>query len=174
KAGDFIDKPPDSVVTTMHDEEQAKTMEGRAIGYYKIDSLLGAGGMGEVYLAKDTRLGRRVAVKLLPHEFTQDRERVQRFQREARAASALNHPNIITIFEVGQTEGAYFIVTEFIDGQTLRQRIKGSTMKLRESLEVATQVAGALVAAHEAGIIHRDIKPENIMLRRDGYAKVLD
>src|SRR5262245_54843929 len=125
KAGVFIDKPPDSVVSKMLAEEQAQSMVGRTLGYYQIDSLLGAGGMGEVYLAEDTRLGRRVALKLLPPEFTQDSERVRRFQREARAASALNHPNIITIFEVGQAEGAYFIVTEFIDGQTLRQRMKG-------------------------------------------------
>ncbi len=130
--------------------------------------------MGEVYLAQDGRLGRKVALKLLPPEFTQDEDRVRRFEREARAASALNHPNILTIHEIGETDGTTFIATEFIEGETLRQRLARRRMKLSELLDIAIQVSSALAAAHEGGIVHRDIKPENIMLRRDGYVKVLD
>jgi Tol biopolymer transport system component len=129
--------------------------------------------MGEVYLAEDTRLRRKVALKLLPAEFTRDAGRVRRFEQEARAASALNHPNIITIFEIGAENGAHFIATEFIDGQTLRQRLK-EKLTINAALDIAVQVAAALAAAHEAGITHRDIKPENVMLRRDGIVKVLD
>jgi eukaryotic-like serine/threonine-protein kinase len=130
--------------------------------------------MGEVYLAEDRRLGRKLALKILPSEFTQDPDRVARFEQEARAASALNHPNIITIYEVGEHEGAHFIATEFVEGRTLRQAAPPGGMPLGEALEVAIQVAGALQAAHEAGITHRDIKPENVMIRPDGYVKVLD
>jgi serine/threonine protein kinase/Flp pilus assembly protein TadD len=130
--------------------------------------------MGEVYLAEDTRLGRKLALKILPADFTRDPDRVARFEQEARAASALNHPNIITIYEVGEHEGAHFIATEFIEGRTLRQSSPPGGMPLGEALEIAIQVAGALQAAHEAGITHRDIKPENVMIRPDGYVKVLD
>jgi serine/threonine protein kinase/Tfp pilus assembly protein PilF len=130
--------------------------------------------MGEVYLAEDTLLGRKVALKLLPKAFTEDRERVRRFEQEARATSSLNHPNIVMIFEVGQVEGRHFIATEYIDGETLRERLGGVRLELPEALEVSVQIASALEAAHAAGIVHRDIKPENIMLRRDGYVKVLD
>jgi predicted ATPase/predicted Ser/Thr protein kinase len=130
--------------------------------------------MGEVYLAEDTRLGRKVAIKLLPPQFTADAERVRRFEREARAASATNHPNIVTIHEIGETDGTHFIITEFIEGQTLRQQMISARLRLLEALEVATQVASALAAAHEAGVVHRDIKPENVMIRRDGLVKVLD
>jgi eukaryotic-like serine/threonine-protein kinase len=130
--------------------------------------------MGEVYLAEDTRLGRKVALKLLPSSFTHDSERLRRFEREARAASALNHPNILTIYEVGSFDGRQFIAAEYVEGQTLRQRQARSRLKLTEILDLTIQVASALVAAHRAGIVHRDIKPENIMLRSDGYAKVVD
>ena len=130
--------------------------------------------MGEVYLAEDTRLGRKLALKILPAEFTRDPDRLARFEQEARAASALNHPNIITIYEVGEHEGAHFIATEFIEGRTLRQSSPPGGTPLAEALEIAVQVAGALQAAHEAGITHRDIKPENVMIRPDGYVKVLD
>jgi serine/threonine protein kinase/Flp pilus assembly protein TadD len=130
--------------------------------------------MGEVYLAEDTRLGRKLALKILPAGFTQDPDRVARFEQEARAASALNHPNIITIYEVGEHEGAHFIATEFIEGRTLRQLLPPAGMPLNEALEIAIQTAGALQAAHEAGITHRDIKPENVMIRPDGYVKILD
>jgi Tol biopolymer transport system component len=146
---------------------------GARLNHYEILSPLGAGGMGEVYLAEDTRLRRKVALKLLPSEFTRDAARVRRFEQEARAASALNHPNIITIHEIGEANGAHYIATEFIDGQTLRQRLK-EKLTINAALDIAVQVAAALAAAHEAGITHRDIKPENVMLRRDGIVKVLD
>jgi pimeloyl-ACP methyl ester carboxylesterase/tRNA A-37 threonylcarbamoyl transferase component Bud32 len=141
---------------------------------YSVISSLGRGGMGEVFLAEDTKLGRKVALKTLPDEYTNNKERLRRFQQEARAASALNHPNIMTIYEIGVEGGENFIASEHIDGETLRVRLKGERMKLDEILDVAQQTAFALSAAHEAGIVHRDIKPENIMLRRDGIVKVLD
>jgi len=144
------------------------------ISHYSILQKLGAGGMGEVYLAQDTRLKRKVALKLLPAQFTQDADRLRRFEQEAQAASALNHPNIITIYEIGEVDGTHFIANEFIDGQTLRQRITGGKMKLSEALDLALQVASALAEAHSAGIVHRDIKPENVMVRPDGLVKVLD
>ncbi|HET9512683.1 MAG TPA: protein kinase [Gemmatimonadales bacterium] len=150
-------------------------MINRVLSHYRIIQELGAGGMGVVYLAEDVRLGRRVALKLLPPEHTQDEDRLRRFQQEARAASALNHPNILTIHEVGEEDGHHFIVTEFIDGESLRTVLhRTGTLAFAQALDAAVQVASALAAAHEAGIIHRDIKPENIMLRRDGYVKVLD
>jgi serine/threonine protein kinase len=137
-------------------------------------SELGSGAMGIVYLAQDVRLGRKIALKLLPPQFTNDKDRLRRFQQEARAASALNHPNILTVHEVEQRDGLHYIATEFVDGVTLRQHMKNQQMSLDEVLNVATQVAGALQAAHAAGIAHRDIKPENVMIRSDGYVKVLD
>ena len=130
--------------------------------------------MGEVYLAEDRRLGRRVALKILSPDFTSDQDQLRRFEQEARAASALNHPNIITIYEVGIDQGTHFIAIEYVEGETLRQRLARAGLSVREVVDVAAQVAGALAAAHQAGIIHRDIKPENIMLRPDGYVKVLD
>jgi len=147
---------------------------GVRFNHYVILSQLGSGGMGEIYLAQDTKLGRRVALKLLLTQFTSDEERVHRFEQEARAASALNHPNIITIFEIGHDNETHFIATEFVEGQTINQRIKLGNLNLIDALDVAIQVANALVAAHAAGIVHRDIKPENVMLRPDGYVKVLD
>ena len=143
-------------------------------GRYEIRSLLGAGGMGEVYLAFDPTLRRQVALKLLPAEFTQNKARLSRFEREAYAASSLNHPNILTIYEIGQEGGSHFIATEYIEGKSLRQHMAAAGMELREVLGIVSQVADALSAAHEAGIVHRDIKPENVMVRRDGYVKVLD
>ena len=147
---------------------------GTRLGRYEIRSHLGAGGMGEVYLAWDSKLERTIALKTLPAEVASDNQRMHRFTLEARAASALNHPNIITIHEIDQIDSTHFIATEFIDGMTLRASVANSRMKLDEVLDVAIQVASALAAAHVAGIVHRDIKPENIMLRRDGYVKVLD
>jgi len=154
---------------------------GAQIGAYQLLEPLGRGGMGEVHLALDTRLGRKVALKLLPPEFTTDAGRVQRFAREARAASALNHPNIITIHEIGETAkekgGLRYIVTEYVEGETLRQRIARAPkrrMNVSEAIEVAAQIAAALSAAHKAGVTHRDIKPENVMVRPDGLVKVLD
>lgn len=146
---------------------------GTRLGKYEIRAKLGAGGMGEVYQATDTELDRTVAIKILPARLASDQQRLQRFIQEAKAASALNHPHILTIHEIGTAAELRFIATEFIDGETLRQRIQAG-MKLAELLEVAIETTGALAAAHEAGIIHRDIKPENIMVRRDGYVKVLD
>lgn len=149
------------------------SLVGKEIGTYRIDSLLGVGGMGEVYLAHETKLNRSVALKILPAEFVVDAERVSRFAREARALSALNHPNLITIFEVGELNGIHFIAMEFVEGRTLRTLMDGH-LKLREILTIVAQVAEALAAAHHSGIIHRDIKPDNIMMRADGYVKVLD
>jgi serine/threonine-protein kinase len=152
-------------------------MTPETISHYRILSKLGAGGMGEVYLAEDLTLGRRVALKLLPSQFTQDPERVRRFEQEARAASATSHPNILTIYEIGQVQTEtgvlHFMAMEFVEGQTLRQRLKQG-LKLDEALEIAIQIGSALAAAHGVGITHRDIKPENIMVRHDGYVKILD
>ena len=149
-------------------------MIGTTISHYQIISKLGQGGMGEVYLAEDIKLDRKVALKLLPDEVASDQERMRRFVQEAKSASALNHPNIITIYEIGEIDSRHFIATEFIDGETLRKRMRHGHLKLIELLEIAIQTTGALAAAHAAGIIHRDIKPENIMVRHDGYVKVLD
>jgi serine/threonine protein kinase len=148
--------------------------EGKTIGHYKILSPLGAGGMGEVYLAEDTRVGRKVALKLLPEYLTRDGERAKRFQQEARAVVALNHPNIVTVYEIGEANGMQFIASELVKGETVRARMSGAPMKLSEALEISVQVANALAEAHREGVIHRDIKPENIMIRPDGYVKVLD
>ena len=148
---------------------------GRQLSHYQILSALGAGGMGEVYLAEDTRLRRKVALKLLPEKFTQEAERIVRFEQEARAVSALNHPNIITIYDIGQEDNLWFMTTEFVDGSTLRQRLRAEQVTpLREVLGIAEQIANALAAAHATNIIHRDIKPDNVMIRRDGIVKVLD
>ncbi|HWQ31894.1 MAG TPA: serine/threonine-protein kinase [Blastocatellia bacterium] len=155
-------------------QPQVQSLAGQAVSHYRIEAPLGRGGMGEVWLAVDTALGRHVALKLLPPEFTQNDELVRRFELEARAASALNHPNIITIYEIGVIDGLHFIATEYIQGDTLRRRLRNGRLSVNEALEIVIQVAAALQAAHEAGIIHRDIKPENIMVRPDGYVKVLD
>ena len=147
---------------------------GVTFGHYRIVRLLGKGGMGEVYLAEDTLLDRKVALKILSAQSTADPERVMRFTQEAKAASALNHPNIITIYEIGEADGTRFLATEFIAGPTLRQQMSGSPLPASEVLDYSIQIAEALAAAHEAGIVHRDIKPENIMVRSDGYIKVVD
>ena len=174
----FIERPAEDLAAELLNESRTRLTPGQVLGHYTIASLLGAGGMGEVYLARDEKLGRQVAIKLLPAEFTNHQDRVRRFELEARAASALNHPNIVTIYEIGQSDTSHFIATEFIDGQTLRQQMAGATggprMKIGRVLEIAIQVGSALAAAHSAGIVHRDIKPENIMLRRDRLVKVLD
>lgn len=147
---------------------------GKVFGKYIIQKRLAEGGMGIVYVAVDTQLGREVALKVLPEFFSQDQERLLRFQREARATSLLNHPNIVTVYEIGQMEGCEFIVTEYVEGETLREKMTRAAIPFVEMLKIASQVAGALGAAHRAGIVHRDIKPENVMLRPDGYVKVLD
>jgi serine/threonine protein kinase/tetratricopeptide (TPR) repeat protein len=144
------------------------------ISRYRILKKLGAGGMGEVYLAEDMKLGRKVAIKILSDEYTTNRDRLGRFEQEACSASALNHPNILTIYEVGNDDGRHFIATEYIDGVTLRQKLAEARLEPQEILDIAVQVAAALEEAHGAGIVHRDIKPDNIMVRRNGYVKVLD
>jgi hypothetical protein len=147
---------------------------GAALKHYRIVELLGKGGMGEVYAAEDTRLGRKVAIKSLPRGLAGDADRLRRFTQEAKAASALNHPSILTIHDVDEVDGQPFLVTEFIDGQTLRKRLRHGSLPLGEAIDIASQVASALSAAHAAGIVHRDVKPENIMLREDGHAKLVD
>ena len=174
QATSFIEMPAGDAAAELLEERHTRLTPGTMVNRYKILSLLGKGGMGEVYLAEDTELHRRIALKMLPSNFTRDSDRVRRFMQEAQAASALNHPNIVTIHEIGQHDGVRFIVTEFIEGQTLRQQLQAGGMQLTNALDVGIQAASALDAAHAAGIVHRDIKPENIMLRRDGYVKVLD
>ncbi|MBX7170360.1 MAG: protein kinase [Pyrinomonadaceae bacterium] len=147
---------------------------GQKIKHYQINSAIGAGGMGEIYLASDTRLKRDVAIKILPARWTENEIAIERFMREARAISALNHPNILTIYDIGEHQNIKFIATEFVEGQTLRQKMMRKNLPLNEILDISIQVAEALSAAHDAGIIHRDIKPENVMVRNDGYVKVLD
>jgi serine/threonine protein kinase/Tol biopolymer transport system component len=175
EVGNFIQTPAlEAAAKSFAQQEASLPLIGQSIKHYKIISLAGAGGMGEVYIAEDTQLGRKVAVKILPSQFTRDPDRVARFQRESRAASSLNHPNIITIHDMGQDRNTFYIVTEFIEGDTLRKKISRGKLVLKEAIEVTLQVAAALDAAHKAGIVHRDIKPENIMVRHDGYVKVLD
>src|SRR5438552_1824309 len=155
EAGHFIDSPAfEAAAEMLADGHEFK--RGQTLGHYEILSLLGSGGMGEVYLADDTRLNRKIALKLLPPHFTINPDRVRRFEREARAASALNHPNLVTIYKIGQSNSAHFIATEFVDGKTVRQLINEKPLKLSETLSVAVQVAGALMGAHAAGIVHRD------------------
>jgi predicted ATPase/tRNA A-37 threonylcarbamoyl transferase component Bud32 len=147
---------------------------GQKLSHYRIIEPIGSGGMGEVYLAEDERLRRKVALKVLPQEMLQDRNRLMRFQREANAVSALNHPNILTIFEFEKHDGLQYFASEFVQGVTLREKLDSGRMNVAESLETAVQIASALKAAHAAGVIHRDIKPENVMIRHDGFIKVLD
>ena len=171
--GNFVDTPAYQAAAEMLVDGVA-LRSGQDVAHYRILSLLGEGGMGQVYLAEDTKLHRRVSLKFLSKNFTQDRERLRRFEQEARAISALNHPNTLTIHEINETDGRRFIATEYVEGQTLRERL-GSGFEIDEALDIAIQVASALVAAHRVNIVHRDIKPENIMIRRDdGLVKVLD
>src|SRR5882724_12670778 len=172
QAGDSIEAMAAEAATEMLDDEQP--ILGKHISHYEVLSLLGRGGMGEVFLAQDASLGRKVALKLLRSDFTRIEERLRRFQQEARAASALNHPNILTIHEIGHDGSLHFMATEYVEGETLRQHLSRARITVGQTLDVAVQVASALAAAHEAGIIHRDIKPENIMVRTDGNVKVLD
>jgi len=171
---EFVEKPALQVAAALLVDDQPQLAPGEGFGHYRVVDAIGRGGMGEVYLAQDERLGRKVALKLLLNEFTSDQSRLGRFQQEARAASALNHPNILTIHDIGEFDSRYFIASEFIDGETLRQRLSHQRMTIGEALDITIQIASALSVAHETGIVHRNIKPENIMLRHDGYVKVLD
>lgn len=174
-AGSFLEKPAGESFGFSGDTAHGPSLAaGQNLAHYQIVSQIGAGGMGEVYLANDLKLDRRVAIKILPSHFTKDIAQVQRFEREARAASALNNPNIITIHEIDNEGDLHFIATEFIEGQTLRERLANGKLPITDVLTIATQIAKALAAAHAAGIIHRDIKPENVMVRPDGLVKVVD
>ncbi|HSX78382.1 MAG TPA: serine/threonine-protein kinase, partial [Candidatus Saccharimonadia bacterium] len=147
---------------------------GTKLGPYEIQSLLGAGGMGEVYRAKDARLDRIVAIKVLPPSFSADRDRMQRFAQEARAAAALNHPNILSIFDIGDEQGSPYVVSELLEGETLRERLRSGAVSTRKAIDYGLQVARGLAAAHEKGIVHRDLKPENLFVTSDGRVKILD
>jgi serine/threonine protein kinase/tetratricopeptide (TPR) repeat protein len=147
---------------------------GQALGPYRVLEQLGAGGMGEVYRARDPRLGRDVAIKVLPRQFAADADRLRRFEQEARAASALNHPNILVVHDVGTHEGAPFLVTELLEGESLRERLRGGALPVRQAVDIATEIAHGLAAAHDHGIVHRDLKPDNVFVTRDGRAKILD
>jgi serine/threonine protein kinase/Flp pilus assembly protein TadD len=178
RADSLLDNPAHeaagALLVSSAEELEADDLSGSAIGPYRLLRELGRGGMGQVYLAHDERLNRQVALKVLPTHLTGEADRVARFQREARAASALNHPNILTIYDFGQQADRHYIAAEFVEGRTLRALIGQPECTLAQSLDITIQVASALAAAHAAGIIHRDIKPENLMLRPDGFVKVLD
>jgi serine/threonine protein kinase len=147
---------------------------GTRVGFHEILSPLGQGGMGEVYRARDDRLGREVAIKILPADLARDRERLRRFEQEARSASALNHPNIVTIYEIGQSDSISYIAMELVEGRSLRELVEEGPVSLRRLLPIASQVADGLAKAHAAGIVHRDLKPENLMVSQDGFVKILD
>ena len=171
---DFIESPALESAAVLLADEELRLAPGQRFGHYEIVELIGKGGMGEVYLARDKVLSRRVALKLLPSDYTQSTDRLTQFQREAQAVSALNHPNILTIYELGDSDGQQYMSTELIEGETLRERLDQGRLSIEDALSIVVQLAAALGAAHRAGIIHRDIKPENIMLRTDGYVKILD
>ncbi len=147
---------------------------GIRLGPYEIAAPIGAGGMGEVWKAKDTRLGREVAIKVLPPGFADDAERLRRFELEAKALAALNHPNVLAIFDVGTHEGSPYLVMELLEGQTLRERLHGGALPVKRAMELALQIARGLAAAHEKGLVHRDLKPANLFISRDGHLKILD
>src|SRR6266481_3994385 len=174
RVGSFIETPAVGITARIIENGQADLVVGQTFGHYKISKRIGSGGMGDVYLATDVTARRKAALKLLPMRFTGDAERLKRFQQEAHAVVALNHPNILTVYEIGEYHSIHYIASELIEGETLRQRLMRRRIDLIEAVDVAIQMASALAAAHNAGIVHRDIKPENIMLRPDGYVKVLD
>ena len=170
----FLEAPAIGPAAKMFSEEQRESLIGRQMGLYKILSLLGVGGMGEVYLAHDSKLGRNVAIKVLPPSFVHDPDRLARFQREARLLASLNHPNIATIHGLEQSDGVHYLVMELVPGHTLAERISKGALPLPEALKVAGQIAEALEAAHERGVIHRDLKPANVKVTTEGRVKVLD
>ena len=171
RAATFLETP---AAQLLDQPRMGESLSGRVVSCYRLVSWLGAGGMGEVYLAHDEKLDRPVAIKFLSPQLAADRERLRRFHQEARAASSLNHPHIVVIHDFGELDGRPYMVTEFIEGETLRQRMQTGPLPVRDVVEIAIQVAGALAAAHARGIVHRDIKPDNVMVRPDGYVKVLD
>src|SRR5262249_47884773 len=174
EAGSFMDTTALAVAAALEAPDPLSLAQVQSLGPYRIITHIATGGMGDVYLARDAKLDRKIALKVLSAEFASDHERVRRFRQEARAASALNHPNIITIYDIGEEAGFHYIAMDVVEGDTIRQRLADRGVTINEALDVIIQAAGALEAAHQAGIVHRDIKPENIMLRPDGYAKVLD
>ncbi len=174
RAGRFIETSAVGLAARVIQNGSAESLVGHTIGHYKISESIGSGGMGEVYMATDIVAGRKAALKLLPLRFTGDVERLKRFEQEARAVVGLNHPNILTVYEIGEDHSIHYIASELIEGETLRERVTRGPIQLSEAVDVAIQVASALAAAHQAGTVHRDVKPENIMLRPDGYVKVLD
>ncbi|HSS51896.1 MAG TPA: serine/threonine-protein kinase [Thermoanaerobaculia bacterium] len=179
EAGAFLGVPagelaPELLAEAEEEESEAADLAGHQVGRYRLLREIGGGGMGTVYEAEDTQLGRRVAVKLLPPEYSRDRRAKERFLREARTAAAVDHPNLCTVHDAGESEGRLYIVLSFYEGETLRDRIRRGPMPLAEAREVAIQVARGLARAHEAGIVHRDIKPANVILPRRGEAKILD
>src|SRR5438477_1566249 len=174
KAETSVETSIAAVAANLIENRQSNSLIGRTIGHYRIEQRIGAGGMGEVYLASDMNVDRSAALKVLPAHLTEDAQRLRRFEREARAIAGLNHPNIMTIYEVGSADSTRYIASELIEGETLHQRLARGPVAISEAVEIAAQVATALAAAHSAGVVHRDIKPQNIMLRPDGYVKVLD
>ncbi len=174
QADSFLETPALEVTAQAFAEGRARSMFGRVLGHYEILTFLGAGGMGEVYRARDSRIGRDVAVKLLPPALAGNPERLHRFEQEARAAGALNHPNILTLYDVGVHDGTLYVVYELLEGETLRQRLAGGPLSRRKAIEYARQIAIGLAAAHDKGITHRDLKPENLFITRDGRIKILD
>jgi serine/threonine-protein kinase len=174
QAGDFMDLPALAIAAELDEPDPLSLSHIQSLGPYRIVRHIATGGMGDVYQAQDSKLDRKIALKVLGADFARDHERVRRFRQEARAASALNHPNIITIYDIGEESGIHYMAMEFVEGATIRQRLADGNLALADALNVAIQAAGALETAHQAGIVHRDIKPENIMVRPDGYVKVLD
>ena len=174
EAESFLEAPALDVAAEAFAEGRARSMFGRTLGHYTIVDFVGAGGMGEVYRARDARIGRDVAIKVIPPVIAGDPERLKRFEQEARAAGALNHPNVLTIYDVGIQEGALYVVYELLEGETLRSRLGEGALPRRKAIEYARQIAAGLAAAHDKGIIHRDLKPENVFLTRDGRIKILD
>ena len=173
RAGSFIESPAYERAAELLTDEPA-SLVGQLIAHYRIVAPLGRGGMGEVYLARDTKLERSVALKFLPSNVASDKEKMRRFTQEAKAAAALNHPNIAHIYEIGETAATHFIAMEYVDGVTLSEKIHRVKTPLGKLLKYLTQVAEGLAKAHAAGIVHRDLKPDNIMITRDDYAKILD
>jgi len=168
------ERPTLSHPTLQSSGDSIALSPGTRFGPYKIVSAIGAGGMGEVYRARDTRLGREVAIKVLSRELSSNRDRLDRFEREARAASALNHPNIVTIYELGQVDSTHYIAMELVEGETLREMLASGLIPMHKVIQIAAQVADGLAKAHEAGIVHRDLKPENLMVSQEGFVKILD